>query len=314
MKFFKLTSMAAASVLAMASIANAGERLTLKSASSTSAYYVMMVQLGEMMKSAHDYSPTVEESQGSVQNVTESRVRQGNFLFTTPPSLLDDARNGREPFNAAFDTARTLFPMPFVTIHFVAREDAGITSLSELKDVSFIAGGVGSWCEGRTMAVLDALKLGTGLNVVEVEEEAAAPALRNNQVAAFSSCESHPAPALVELGTTTPFTLLSLSEEERETVVGLDPMSGRITIAGGTYKGQDAPVDTVAVPVGAYGTVNMTDDVAYQITKTFWENKDALAGDQPWWNGVTPALVQELGAELHPGAARYYQEIGVSTN
>ena len=65
----------------------AQERITLKSASSTSSYYVMMVQLAELLRETGDFSPTVEESQGSVQNVMESRMRPGNFLFTTPPSL-----------------------------------------------------------------------------------------------------------------------------------------------------------------------------------------------------------------------------------
>ena len=66
-----------------------------------------------------EYLPTVEESQGSVQNVTQSRIRPGNFLFTTPPSLLALAREGKKPFEGPpFDNARTLFVMPFVTIHF----------------------------------------------------------------------------------------------------------------------------------------------------------------------------------------------------
>ena len=39
---------------------------------------------------------TVEESQGSVQNVKEAGRRSGNFLFTTPPNLLADARTGKK--------------------------------------------------------------------------------------------------------------------------------------------------------------------------------------------------------------------------
>lgn len=72
--------------LALASTASAETRVTLKSASSTSSYYVMMVQLGEMLQAQSDgaIQPTVEESQGSVQNVAEAGRRPGAFLFTTP--------------------------------------------------------------------------------------------------------------------------------------------------------------------------------------------------------------------------------------
>ena len=305
---------ALAGVATVAADADAQTRITLKSAKSTSAYYVMMVQLSEMLKAASggDIQPTVEESQGSVQNVKESRVRPGNFFFTTPPSLLAAAREGSGPFEGeGFDNARTLFPMPFVTVHFVVREDAGVEGVADLAGQSFIPGGVGSFCERRTKAIFDALGMTEAVDFAEVELDAASPAVRNAKVAGFATCSSHPTPQLVELATTTPVEILSFSEEERRTIIDLDPLSGPITIAAGTYEGQDADVATVGVPVGGYGTTAMDDDTAYFLTKTFWEWKDELAGEHAWWDGVTVDLLPQLGAELHPGAARYYEERGV---
>lgn len=307
----------AAALVGLATVAvdaTAQTRVTLKSAKSTSSYYVMMVQLAEMLKQASDgeIQPTVEESQGSVQNVKESRVRPGNFFFTTPPSLLAAAREGTGPFEGeAFDTARTLFAMPFVTIHFVARSDAGIESLQDLAGKQFIPGGKGSFCERRTKAILDALGLTDAIDLVDVELDAASGALRNAKVDGFATCSSHPTPQLVELGTTTPLTLLSMTDAERDTVVAIDPLSGPLTIAAGTYAGQDTDVATVGVPVGGYGTVDMDDETAYFLTKTFWAWKDRLAGENAWWDGVTVELLSQMGAPLHPGARRYYEEAGV---
>lgn len=58
-------------------------RVTYKSAKSTSSYYQMAVQLAEAVKSGSDGEMilTVEESQGSVQNVMEAAVRQGNYVL-----------------------------------------------------------------------------------------------------------------------------------------------------------------------------------------------------------------------------------------
>ena len=136
---------AVATVLAVgAADVQAQERITLKSASSTSSYYVMMVQLAELLRETGDFSPTVEESQGSVQNVMESRMRQGNFLFTTPPSLLRAAAAGTGPFeDQAFETARTLFVMPYVTLQIVARADSGIETVSDLAGKTVVPGGIG---------------------------------------------------------------------------------------------------------------------------------------------------------------------------
>lgn len=316
---FRRKFLAAAGVLAFAAVSVstatlAETRVTLKSAKSTSSYYLMTVQLAEAIKAAdNSYVPTVEESQGSVQNVKESKVRSGNFIFTTPPSLLASARQGKKPFDdGAFDNARTLFVMPFVTVHLVARADAGINSIADLAGKTMIPGGKGSFCGTATEKILAAFDLTNKVKTVEVELSAAGPAMRNGKVDAFATCSSHPTPQLVELATTTPIKVLSLSEAERAKVLALDASSGPLTIAANTYKGQDKPVNTVGLPVGAYATTSMSDDAAYFVTKTFWEGKAKLAEKSPWWNGVQTDMVKLLGAEVHPGAMRYYKEKGIA--
>jgi TRAP transporter TAXI family solute receptor len=295
--------------------AAADTRVTLKSAKSGSSYYLMTVQLGEALKAASNgsYLPTVEESQGSVQNVKESKSRSGNFVFTTPPGLLASAREGKKPFeDGAFDNARTLFVMPFVTVHLVARDGAGIESIMDLAGKTMIPGGKGTFCGTATDKILETFGLTDKVKTVDVELSAAAPAMRNGKVDAFATCSSHPTPQLVELATTTPVKVLTMRDDERSKVLALDASSGPLTIAAGTYKGQDKPVQTVGLPVGAYATTAMSDDVAYFITKTFWEGKAKLAEQSPWWNGVEPAMVKLLGAPVHPGAQKYYDEVGVA--
>ena len=55
----------------------------------------------------------------------------------------------------------------------------------------------------------------------------------------------------------------------------------------------------------------MSDDAAYQLTKTFWESKAGMAEDAPWWKGVDTELMANISTKLHPGAIRYYTEAGV---
>ena len=295
--------------------AQAQTRVTLKSAASTSSYYVMMVQLAEMLRIASNgaIQPTVEESQGSVQNVKEAARRSGAFVFTTPPSLLASARAGTGQFEGetGYDRIRSLAVVPFITIHLVVAADAGISDVGDLVGKTFIPGGTGTFCESRTKSVLGLLGVLDGMNLVDTELNNAAPAVRNRRVAGFATCSSHPVPLLQELATTTPVTILSLSAEQRAMIMAEDPQAGPITIAANTYPGQTEPVDTVAVPVGLFTTDAMDADTAYTIVKSFWEQRDKLAQESAWWAGVSPELVMLMNTPLHPGAQRYYEEIGL---
>ena len=110
-----------------AGMATAETRVTYKSAKSTSSYYQMAVQIAEAMKvgSNGEIIVTVEESQGSVQNVMETRARGGDYVFTTPPVLVKLAKAGKAMFkdkgSPKFDEIRALFPIPSLTMHFVVR-------------------------------------------------------------------------------------------------------------------------------------------------------------------------------------------------
>jgi TRAP transporter TAXI family solute receptor len=86
----------------------------------------------------------------------------------------------------------------------------------------------------------------------------------------------------------------------------------KLVIPAGTYPGVDEDVATTSLPVGAYTTTAMDADTAYQLTKTFWEQKASMGKANPWWNGVVYENIVTLGAKLHPGAAKYYTEAGVA--
>ncbi len=299
--------------LALGGAAAAETRVTLKSASSASSYYVMMVQLGELImnRSGGEILPTVEESQGSVQNVAEAGRRQGAFLFTTPPNLIANALAGEEPFERGnYEAIRTLFPMPFITVHLVVRADSGIDEVADLAGRSFIAGGTGTFCQRQVAAIFETLGIADRVTSPEMELSGAPSALRNNQVDGFATCSAHPTPQLQELSATLPIRVLSFTEAERDAIIAANPGAGKVTVAAGTYAGIDTDIETMAVPVGAYAT-NMDEATALAIVSAFWESREAMAETNPWWAGVTPELVPQLGAPLHEGVAAFYAERGV---
>ena len=56
----------------------------------------------------------------------------------------------------------------------------------------------------------------------------------------------------------------------------------------------------------------MDDNTAYMLTKTYWENKNVLGEAAKWWDGVSLSMLDNILTDIHPGAKRYYQEIGAN--
>ncbi|WP_050526495.1 TAXI family TRAP transporter solute-binding subunit [Pseudorhodobacter aquimaris] len=314
MNALRQTICAALAVGLMGTAANAETRVTYKSAKSGSSYYQMGVELAEAMKtgSGGEISVTMEESQGSVQNVMEVRARGADYVFTTPPSLVGLAQDGKAMFEGksvpAFDEIRALFPIPSLTMHFVMSQNSKATSLADLEGKRILLG-KGSFGATEGAKYLDIFGLSDRVNIADAELSNAVAALKNGQIDGFVTAGSFPAPNVVEAAASTPVDLISLTDEQVA-----QSKRTRIVIPAGTYAGQEQDIVTTSLPVVAFTTTKMDDETAYQLTKTYWENKEKMADTSPWWGNVTPDLMGNITTEFHPGALRYYQEAGIATH
>jgi len=310
MKITKLLGALTIGAALAVSPASAETRITYKSAKSTSSYFQMAVQLAEAMKSASngDIILTIEESQGSVQNVLEAPRRGENYVFTAPPVLVRLAGAGKAMFegkeNPAFKDIRALFPIPSLTMHFVVRSDSGVTSFDGLAGKTILLG-KGSFGAREGAKYLGLFGLEDNVLQVDAELNNAVPALKNEQIDGFVTAGSFPAPNVIEAAASVDVKVLSLTDEQIAKT-----KRTRLEIPAGTYKGQDEPIVTTSLPVVAYTTTEMDNQTAYQLTRTYWRNKKAMAADAPWWDGVDKSFLANIDGKIHPGAIRYYKSVG----
>jgi TRAP transporter TAXI family solute receptor len=307
MKQLKLIGLMAIGLL-MVNTVSAETRITYKSAKTTSSYYQMAVQIAEAMKagSSGDIIVTVEESQGSVQNVMESAVRTGNYVFTTPPVLVKLAKSGKAMFkdkqNPKFADIRALFPIPSLTMHFVMSEKSGVTDFAGLEGKTILLG-KGSFGAKEGAKYLKLFGLEGKVTLAEVELSNAGPALKNGQIDGFVTAGSYPAPNVIEAAAGTGVHVLSLNDEQ----IAASKRT-RLVIPAGTYAGQEEDIITTSLPVVAYTTTQMDDDTAYALTKTYWEQKANMGEAAAWWDAVDKELMGNIKGKIHPGAVKYYEE------
>ena len=311
MKFNFIAKLAIATMaLLPATQALAETRITYKSAKSTSSYYQMAVQIAEGMKAGSngDITVTVEESQGSVQNVMEVIGRKGNYVFTTPPVLVKLARGGKAMFkgkeNPRFGDIRALFPIPSLTMHFVMSKGSGVTDFAGMEGKTILLG-KGSFGAKEGAKYLKMFGLEGKVKLAEVELSNAVPALKNGQIDGFVTAGSYPAPNVIEAAASAGAIVLSLSDEQVK-----KSKRTRLEIPAGTYAGQSSAITTTSLPVVAFTTTDMDNATAYAMTKTYWESKVSMSAGAKWWAGVSLDMLENISTEIHPGAVKYYKEVG----
>jgi len=288
--------------------AQADTRVTYKSAKAGTSYYQMGVEIAQAMKAGTNGQiiVTLEESQGSVQNVMEAATRTGNYVFTTPPSLVTAAMEDKGAFEKKpspnYKEIRALFPIPSLTMHFVTRADAGIKSFADLAGKNVLVG-KGTFSANEGTKYIQLFGLEGKVNLANVELNNAVPALKNKQIDAFVTAGSFPSPNVIEAAASLPVVVLTMTEEQVK-----QTGAARAVIPANTYAGQTTEIVTTSLPVIAYTTTQMDDKTAYELTKTFWEQRAKMAASAPWWKGVTPDMLANIPGKIHPGAVRYYKE------
>lgn len=304
---FVMTSMLAI-LFFFPSMVMAKERVVLKSARQASTYYAFAVgQANAIMAGTPDVEVTVEDSPGSMVNVKESRNRT-NFLFTSPPILISAAVNAKGKFKeGGYDNIRSLWPIPGLVMHWVVREDSGVKKLRDLVGKRFIPGGAGSAGARFTKQVFDVIGIKEKVTLLEVDLSEGVQAVKNRRAVGFSTASSAPASLVSEISATTTIRLLELKDADYQ---GVSKKFARYVIPAGTYKGVDYDVRTISLLVGTYTTTNLSDDVAYKVTKAFWENRKVWEKSHPAMKLVKMEGLNQLAAKVHPGALRYYNEIG----
>jgi TRAP transporter TAXI family solute receptor len=205
----------------------------------------------------------------------------------------------------------TLYPE---TIHVVARKDAGINSIADLKGkrVSIDEPGSGTIVDARI--VLGAY--GLTENDIKAEHLKPGPAgdmLRDGALDAYFFVGGYPTGAVSELATSAGISLVPISGPEVDKLLEEYNFFSKDTVPAETYTGV-GETPTIAVAAQWVTSAKQSDELVYNITKTMWNENTRKELDAGHAKGKMITLenaTTSLGIPLHPGAERFYKEAGV---
>lgn len=123
---------------------------------------------------------------------------------------------------------------------------------------------------------------------------------------------SFPLPPVIKLSAQRDMKLIPISDAFYADLSAKYPPYFRLSIPGGTYEDVAGDTPTYGLANGLVISADMPEERVYLMTKAIFDNLDALAGVHPALGRVTKdTVLNGFGAPLHPGALRYYREIGV---
>ncbi|MDW1809988.1 TAXI family TRAP transporter solute-binding subunit, partial [Vibrio sp. Vb2362] len=203
--------------------------------------------------------------------------------------------------------------------HFIVRSDLAktgtVTDLNNLDGKKFSIGKKNSGTENSGRQIMKGLKVDPDkFNLAYMGYGGSASALQNGTIDGMNT------PAGVPVGAVTQafaalgkdISILSFTNEQIKEANGNYNLWTKYEIPANTYPGLDKPITTIAQPNFLAVREDISEEDVYQLTKAIYENLPFLQGIHK----ATKAMAIEkaiagLPVPLHPGAARYYKEMGI---
>ncbi|MBO8137854.1 MAG: TAXI family TRAP transporter solute-binding subunit [Desulfotomaculum sp.] len=197
----------------------------------------------------------------------------------------------------------------------IAPKDSGIETIADLKGKRVSIGPVGSGTASAAEKILKAYGIDPEKDIQKFQDtfaDAARKIKDGNLDAAFAVL-AVPAANIVDITTATPINIVDISGEGLEKLLESEPAFSPYEIPAGTYEGEDEVGHTVAQWASLYVPADMDEELVYQLTKNMYENVETIASAHARGNQITldNAVKGFEPVPLHPGAEKYFKEVGV---
>ncbi|MGI6552358.1 MAG: TAXI family TRAP transporter solute-binding subunit [Bacillota bacterium] len=231
------------------------------------------------------------------------------------------ASQGKEPFDAVYDNVRALFSVYDPSMQFVVLKSFPIDSLAELAEkkpaIRLAVGDPGSITELASRALLEEY----GITYKDIESWGgsvqyksmgeAADMMGDRLIDAISITGTAPMGALQEVATSQDLKMLSIDKEVVDRIVERYGFSPAV-VPKDAYPFLEADVPTFSFRVIIGTPADTPEDDIYQIVKAVGENLDYMHNVHTNLQNLSLEYMAEgTGISLHPGAEKYYREMGV---
>lgn len=296
-------------------LAGAQQQLSISTGGTGGVYYPYGGGLAELINRHVDgYAAVAEVTGASVENM--GLIGRGDSdLALALADTVYQAYTGTGRFEGRrIEKTRAIASIYPNAVQIVTLANSGIKSLQDLKGKRVSVGAPGSGTEVNAKALLESNGISyDDITVQRLNFNETADALRDGDIDAGFWSVGPPTSSILSLAATREIALVSLTDAEVASAQKVEPVFAPYTLRAGMYDKVDVAVPTISIPNVLAVNADMPEELAYAITKALFEKTAELIAIHPAANDTTVEFsLTSTPVPLHPGAIRYYEEIGAT--
>ncbi|PVY56137.1 MULTISPECIES: TAXI family TRAP transporter solute-binding subunit [unclassified Simplicispira] len=277
-------------------------------------YYPLGVALSQIYaKAIPNVRATAQVTKASAENLNLLQAGRGELALALADSVSDAWKGEAEAgFPKKLDKLRGLSGTYSNYIQIVANADSGIKTLADLKGKRISVGAAKSGTELNARAIFKAAGL-TYADLAKVEYlpfGESVELIKNRQLDATLQSAGLGVASIRDLSTSVKIVVVPVPADVVAKVG--DAAYQTAVIPANTYTGQTQDVPTAAIPNFLVTHSGVSDELAYQMAKQMYENIDTLYAAHNAAKAIKREnAIKGMPVPLHPGAERYYREVGL---
>ncbi len=268
----------------------------------------------------------IEVAGGGAATVHQLETARGNLdMYMVSPTIYNFISKGTAMYKKEADAAEVsknlslLMWFPYGQYHYAVRGDSDIELLDDIEGATVFLGPAGG---GAFNAAKGWIQATTGLVAGEDYEAITAnwatgfQSFLDGKIDMYVNGCIDPCQQFIQFTETESIRFIGPESHEGEAVTKfLGNFRYLSEIPAGQYKNQvnKGPVMSNDTAVGIGVRSDIDEETIYKVTKAFWDNLESISSDAPWAKALNLEFAAQSLADmpLHPGAARYYREVGV---
>lgn len=232
----------------------------------------------------------------------------------TTTANMADAMQGIGEYSQVCDKPMQMLYLYDFPLHIFLRADDNITAMEQLKGQPIGSLTAGSFATvvidkllpyyGMTWDDFSQVNYGTGSEMISM--------LKNRQIKMTFAANTPPHNLALDLESSTTMALMDLPEDIIQQFCMDYPAYSEYIIPKGTYEDVAQDIHTISSPYIFVISADIPEEVVYEMTRSLCENVDQLGNVIATLKSATPELLgTQTNVPMHPGAERYFKEIGV---